>query len=577
MPESLHYVDWFIIFLYLFIVVIGGSYFTRRAHRGLSEYFLSGRNLPWWIAGTSMVATSFSCDTPLYVTKLVRTQGIYENWQWWSFMIGGMFSAFLLSKMWRRAEVLTDVELTELRYSGKSAAILRGFRAFYLAIPINCIAMGWVLLAMAKISAAVLGWGKWESIVIFSMVAFCYSLLAGFWGVVVTDVLQFVLAIAGAVMLAYYAVDAAGGLPVIIDFIRSQPEKFPETLNFIPSIKSSTTGLISAAFIGFLTYNLVQWWANINSDGGGKVIQRISACKNENHALGAVLWYNFAHFVLRSWPWVIAALASLVLYPELTDAESAYPKMVMEILPVGVKGLVIASLVAAFMSTIDTQMNWGSSYLTSDLYRRFINKNATEKHYLWAAKIFVVLMVTLAGLCAYFTDSVTEAFRFIIAFSAGTGPIYILRWFWWRINAWSEISAMIASSIISISLYTATNLEFAEKILITAAGSAAVWIAVAFVTPSVRKENLEEFYRRVRPGGFWGPIKNKLEIAPESLKTGVINSLLGVTACAGFTFSIGKLLLNQLKIGFIIMLIACVSSIVLYKRLKPEKKYDIQL
>ena len=568
MTDHLPLADWSIIIVYLLLIIAGGLYFTKRAHKGLNEYFLTGRSLPWWIAGTSMVATSFSCDTPLYVTKLVRTGGIYLNWQWWSFMIGGMLSAFLLSKLWRRAEVMTDVELTELRYSGKGASFLRGFRAFYLAIPINCIAMGWVLLAMAKISSAVLGWGKWEAIVVFSLAAFSYALLAGFWGVVVTDLAQFLLALIGAILLALFAVDAAGGWNEVVSFISSQPEKYPDTLKFIPSAYESGTSLVSAAFIGFLTYNLVQWWSNINSDGGGKVIQRINACKNENHALGAVLWYNFAHFVLRSWPWIIAALASIKLYPYLADPEMAYPKIIMEVLPVGVRGLVIASLVAAFMSTIDTQLNWGASYLVSDLYKRFLNPAKDEKHYLWAAKGALLLLMMLAGITAYFTESVTEAFKFIIAFGAGTGPVYILRWFWWRINAWSEIAAMIASAAISICLYMMTDVDYALKVLITAGGSAIVWMAIAYLTPATKMETLKEFYRRARPGGFWQPVSRHVTVVAEPVKDGIINWMFGVIAGFGFMVGLGKVILGVYGIGLSLLVIATLCSYWLFRRLK---------
>ncbi|MBC8277301.1 MAG: Na+:solute symporter [FCB group bacterium] len=564
-------VDWSIVFIYLALIIAGGMYFTRRAHKGLNEYFLTGRSLPWWIAGTSMVATSFSCDTPLYVTKLIRTGGIYLNWQWWSFLIGGMLSAFLLSRLWRRAEIMTDVELTELRYSGKGATFLRGFRAFYLAIPINCIAMGWVLLAMAKISSAVLGLGKWEAILVFSIAAFSYSLLAGFWGVVVTDVVQFVLALIGATVLALFAVDAAGGWNEVLTFIQSRPEQYPDTLKFIPSIKGpGAVGMISAAFIGFLTYNLVQWWANINSDGGGKVIQRINACKTEGHALGAVLWYNFAHFVLRSWPWIVAALASIKLYPHLTDPEMAYPKMIMEVLPVGVRGLVVASLIAAFMSTIDTQLNWGASYLVSDLYKRFLKPGQSEKHYLWAAKGALLLLMILAGFTAYFTDSVTEAFKFIIAFGAGTGPVYILRWFWWRINAWSEISAMIASSVISVCLYLFTDLDYALKVLITAGGSAVIWVAVAYLTPATAKEKLKEFYLRARPGGSWGPVKTGLSVNPEPVKDGIVNWLIGVAAGICFMMGIGKVIMLEAGVGMGMLGVAAGCSYWLWRRVKTD-------
>ena len=571
MTNNLAPADWAIIITYLLIIIAGGAYFTRRAHKGLAEYFLTGRSLPWWIAGTSMVATSFSCDTPLYVTKLVRTGGIWLNWQWWSFATGGMLSAFLLSRLWRRAEVLTDVELTEIRYSGRSAAFLRGFRAFYLAIPINCIAMGWVLLAMAKISSAMLGLDKWQAILIFSAAAFSYSLLAGFWGVVVTDLVQFVLAVVGSVILAIFAVNAAGGMPEIIAYISARPEQYPETLNFMPSVKSVNPGeLISAAFVGFLTYNLIQWWANINSDGGGKIIQRINACKNEGHALGSVLWYNFAHFVLRSWPWIIAALASIKLYPHIADPEMAYPNMIMDYLPIGLRGLVVASLIAAFMSTIDTQLNWGASYLVSDLYKRYIRPDMSEKHYLTAAKFALLLLMILAGLAAYFTESVTEAFKFIIAFSAGVGPVYILRWFWWRINAQSEITAMIASSVISISLYLFTDIDYAVKILITASSSAIFWIAAAYLTAPVNQDVLRKFYERVRPGGLWGCVRRDSELLPEPVGSALMNWIIGTAALFGYMIGLGKLVLLQTFTGIFLILASIVLSYWLVRRITSQ-------
>jgi Na+/proline symporter len=562
-------IDWTLIAFYLILSSVVGLYFTKRAQTGLNEYFLSGRSLPWWLAGTSMVATSFSCDTPLYVTKLVRTGGIWQNWQWWSFLIGGMMSAFLLSKLWRRAEIVTDVELAELRYSGIEAKILRGFRACYLAIPINCIAMGWVLLAMAKINNAILGWGKLESLILYCAITFIYSFLAGLWGVILTDFLQYIIAQAGAIVLAVYAVETAGGWQAIVDFISAQPEVYPDTLKFVPSAHSSASmEALSAAFIGFLTYIFVQWYANLNSDGGGKVVQRLNACKNENHAMGAFLWYNFSNFVIRSWPWIIAAIASIKLYPLLSDPEMAYPKMIVEILPSGVRGFVVMSLAAAFMSTICTQLNWGSSYLINDFYKRFIRKNRSEKHYLRSAQFATFLMMFFACLCAYFTESVTEAFKFIIAFGAGTGPVYILRWFWWRINAWSEISAMLASSAITIYLYSVTAIDYPVKILLIAGGSAVVWLIVTFLTPPVKDETLETFYRKIRPSGAWKPLKLKTGIAPEPLKAGIANWLIGVAVITLFIFGIGEILFGRVISGYGSVILAMGGTGWLYFRVR---------
>jgi len=562
------------ILIYLALIFVIGAAFTRRAHKNTESYFLSSRGLPWWIAGTSMVATSFSCDTPLYVTRLVRSGGISLNWQWWSFAIGGLFSAFLLSRLWRRAKVVTDVELTELRYGGKTGEILRYLRAGWMALIINTISMSWVVLAMAKIIGVTWGGPKWIAVLIAATLAVSYSFLAGFWGVVVTDVAQFIIAMVGAVALAIFAVNAAGGMENIIEVVGA------EKLSLIPSIppESIFTGQFwLSAFGGFIVYASIQWWANINSDGGGKVIQRMSAAKNEAHAFGATLWFNVAHYALRTWPWIIVALASLVILPELADDELAYPTLILTILPSPWIGILIAGLIAAFMSTVDTQLNWGASYLTHDLYKRWLAPGKSEKHYIKAAKISMLLLILLTAFISYFITSVTEAFKFLIAFGAGLGPVLILRWFWWRINAWSEITAMVASTVISTLVYVfAGDISFPVKVLTITFGSAVFWLPITFLTKAVGMETLISFYKRTRTPGAWGPVRRNwlLEEGPQPIKEKISGDLLGwlggILLTFGLTFSIGYFsLLNPVN-GTISLTIALAGGAVVYFWMKSR-------
>lgn len=562
-----------IIIAYNVLSLIVGVVMTRRAHRSTEEYFLAGRALPWWIAGTSMVATSFSCDTPLYVTKLVRTVGIYENWQWWCFGIGSLFATFFLAPLWRRAKVLTDVELTELRYgSGKASRLLRGFRALWLALPINVIAMGWVILAIYKIMNAAVGWDKPLSIIVFTGLAFSYTLLSGMWGVALTDLVQYVIAQGGAIIFAVYAVKKVGGLSALHDAVATSVSK-PDMLNMAPA--PGAGGFFSAdfwtpAFMGFITYIAVTWWANVNSDGGGKIIQRQNSCKNEQHALLATLWYSLTNLAFRSWPWILVALASMVLYPSIADPEMAYPQLMMEILPFGLKGLLVASLLAAFMSTISSQLNWGASYLMHDFYRPFLVKNRSESHYLWISKAATVVVLIGAGLAAYLTESVTEAFKFIIAFGAGTGPVYVLRWFWWRINAWSEISAMIASSAITLILFN-VPLPYGGRLLLITFGSAIIWIIVTLISKPAPMDNLAEFYRRTKPVGVWGAVRKwsrahgQITPQPARVSQPLMGWIWGMALVIGLTLAIGySVMLNPVPAA-LCYLVTLIGAIGLWK------------
>jgi Na+/proline symporter len=566
-------VDWAIIIAYNVLSLIVGVVMTRRAHRSTEEYFLAGRALPWWIAGTSMVATSFSCDTPLYVTKLVRTVGVYENWQWWCFGIGSLFATFFLAPLWRRAKVLTDVELTQLRYgSGATSRLLRGFRALWLALPINVIAMGWVILAMAKINAAAVGWDKLDSIFLFVGLTFFYTLLSGLWGVALTDLVQYVIAQGGAIIFAVYAVREVGGLSALKTALATTL-KTPDALSMAPAHGSG--GIFSAdfwtpAFMGFVTYVFVTWWANVNSDGGGKVIQRQNSCRNEQHALLATLWYSLTNLALRTWPWVLVALCSIILYPSLADPEMAYPQLMMQLLPFGLKGLLLASLLAAFMSTISSQLNWGASYLVHDFYRPFVAKGRSERHYLWASKAATVIVLAGAALAAYLTESVTEAFKFIIAFGAGTGPVYVLRWFWWRINAWSEISAMVASSAITLLLLS-VPLSYGARLLTITFGSALIWILVTILTRPAPMEVLAEFYRRTRPVGIWGAVRQWSrahgQITPHATRVTrpLAGWLWGMALVLGLTLAIGYALLLHPLPAAIWFTVSIIGAIGLWK------------
>ena len=512
------------------------------------------------------------------------------NWQWWSFAIGGLFGAFFLARLWRRAKVVTDVELTDLRYGGKAGRVLRVVRAAWLSLFINTIAMSWVVLAMAKITGVVWGGPKWIGVLAASLLAVVYSFFAGFWGVVITDVAQFIIALIGAVILAIFAVNAAGGIEHILEIAG------PEKIAMIPKIPESgffSMETLTGAFGGFMIYLSIQWWANLNSDGGGKVIQRMSAAKNEMHAFGATLWYNIAHFALRTWPWVIVALASLVLMPEtpfgsngISDHELVYPLLIIQLLPVGLKGLMVAGLVGAFMSTIDTQLNWGSSYLTHDIYRGWIAPGKSEKHYLIAAKVAMVLLLGVTSVMAYYIQSVTEAFKFIIAFGAGTGPVYILRWFWWRISAWTEIAAMAASSIISSTLYLFfPEIPFPIKVLLITVGSAVVFIPVTILTPAPAMKTLVEFYKRTRPPGAWKNVRNYLEkldqlTGAEDYQSPFAFDILGwiggIAMTLGSTFAIGYFVFGEIGTGIILSVIALIGTYVVFIWMRKRFYKDVE-
>ena len=579
---SLHLLDWLIIAAYLVGTVALGLAFARRASRSDESYFLAGRTLPWWVLGTSMVATTFAADTPLAVTGFVRDHGIWYNWFGWHYVLAQTLAVFLFSRFWRRAEVITDNELIELRYAGKPAAALRGFKACYFAVIYNFIVLGWVLKGMATVAETVLGIDPVYAVLGGAAFALLYALLAGFWGVVITDVVQFCLAMAGSITLAVIAVSRIGGITELKARLAASPLVSADTTAFIPG---GDLGLDSN-FFKFLVFVTLMWWASHNADGGGYLIQRMSAAKNENHARAATLWYVIAVNAVRYWPWILAALASLVFFPTLAAGENqevAYPMLMKELLGPGLLGVMLVSFFAAFMSTIDTHLNWGASYLVNDIYRRFVRPEASQRETVIAAKVCVAVMMIMAAVIAFFMTSISKAWLFVWAMGAGIGPVLILRWFWWRINAWSEISALAASVLMALGFEITAAIqsgadyelfatpvrlgEFAlqthHKALILVPVTIVVWLTVTFLTAPEPGRKLAAFYRRVRPGGAWGPVARE---CPDVVCDGLSRQIVvawagGVTMVYGILFGMGKLLLGEPRAAAVLLILAVIGAV----------------
>jgi len=504
---QLNGLDWLVLVAYGVVAVGVGLRFVRRAGTGTQEYFLGGRVLPWWLLGTSMVATTFSTDTPNLVTDFVRNGGVSQNWLWWAQLITGMCTAFFYAKLWRRSRVFTDIGFYEIRYSGRPAAFLRGFRAVYLGVFFNVMIMATVSLAAIKISGVLLGADKYTTVIVAGAVTALYSATSGLWGVVVTDLLLFGIAMTGAVAAAYYAVmhPAVGGLRALV----SNPA-VTDRLSLLPDFSDWRT----AATV-FLIPVAVQWWSTwypgSEPGGGGYAAQRMLAAKDERESMRSALWFNIAHYALRPWPWILVALASLVVYPTLDSIAAAFPNLdpsiirhdlaypaMLVFLPHGLLGLVVASLAAAFMSTISTHLNWGSSYIVDDLYRRFCRPNETEHHYVRVGRLSTILLVALASVVALWLESAMQAFQILLQIGAGTGLIFLLRWFWWRINAWSEISAMLVSFAVAVA-FQYVDMEPAWELVIGVAITTACWLLVTFLTRPDDEETLQAFYDRIRP------------------------------------------------------------------------------
>lgn len=542
--------DWAVVGVYLVITLAVGAWLSRRASGGLVDFFVSGRSLPWWLAGTSMAATTFSVDTPLYVTGLVARRGIAGNWEWWAFAISHVMLIYIFARLWRRATVVTDVELTELRYGGRPAAVLRGTRAFLFAVPINCIAIGYVMLAMRKVIEALglfTGLPAWLpgdarlwAVVVLCVFVLVYAGLAGLWGVVATDFFQFVLALGGAVLVAWFAVADIGGLAELKRQLVAAGEA--DALRTVP--RPGSPDLPMGTFLAYLG---IQWWAFRRSDGGGEFVQRLSACRDEREAERAAWLFNVLHYVVRSWPWIIAALAAMVIFPDLADPEQGYPLLMLRYLPVGLLGLVVASFVAAFMSTVSTQINWGASYIVNDLYARFVHPDADDHRLVSVGRLASVVIVAFAGLAAFYAQDIGAVFRFMIAIGTGPGAVLILRWFWWRVNAYAELAAMLAGFAIALLSYLPAwaGMGFGLRLAITAGGSALVWLPVMLLTAPERESTLRAFYARVRPGGpGWTRIRAAVGEPPASrLSVDVERTICAGLLLFGAMFAVGGALL----------------------------------
>jgi len=563
-------IDLIIVAAYTISMMIIGFLLSRWATRSTTEYFLSGRNLPWWLLGTSMVATTFAADTPLAVSGLVIKRGIAGNWYWWAVGLQAMLGTFLFAHLWRRSSVLTDTEFIELRYSGRGAAVLRAFRAVYFSLIYNTIVMGWVNLAMAKILYESFHFSKLLSVGICFVITVIYTSLAGLWGVVITDFLQFVIAMISAILLAIISVTKAGGIPAILNKLAEiyTPQKAEGIISFFPT----DAALLPVGF--FLIYIGLQWWTTGNTDGGGYFAQRILSAKNEKQAWLGFFWGTVAHYCLRPWPWIIVGLVAGITYyardpqtgqviDKLTgaaaDPERGYIRVMIDFLPSGLLGVMLASFVAAYMSTIDTQLNWGASYLINDFYRRFLVKDKDERHYV-KASIFATLLIALCGAgMTLLMSSIVGAWELLTAINAGIGVVYLLRWYWWRINAYSELAAMLTSLATASVLYIFTKVRFPISLLYSVPISSAVWIAVTLLTPPVEEKKLITFYERVRPGGpGWKVIMNKIAGAEKDKfpKERLHGFILGVIGLYSALFGVGKLLFGNFYEGIFLLLIS---------------------
>ena len=577
--------DWVVVALYFLFNIAVGLYYKSRASQNTAEFFLSGRNVPWWLAGTSMVATTFAADTPLVVTGLVAQNGIAGNWLWWNLLASGMLTVFFYARLWRRSGVMTDIEFAEIRYAGPPAAFLRGFRAIYLGLLINCIILGWVNLAMAKILQLVFGVSKGDALwIVVGMIALtsAISTLSGLWGVLVTDLFQFVIKMGMVIVLAVVAVQAVGGIEAMrvklaaIDQLRGATTGGQgSVLSFVPDVGSAWMPMIT-----FFVYIAVNWWATwypgAEPGGGGYVAQRMLSAKDEKNSLLATLWFNIAHYAIRPWPWILVALASLILFPNLKDPETGYVRVMIDYLPSSLRGLMVAAFAAAFMSTIATQLNWGASYLVNDFYRRFVRRDAAESHYVMASRLATALLTVVSAAVAFRIESIGGAWRVLIITGAGTGAVLLLRWYWWRINAWSEVSAMITAFVVSVLLQTVGGLQsdqpldFAHIVLITVAVTTAVWLAVTFLTRPESDATLVAFYRRTRPSrAGWGPVA---ALAPDVRPSadGLANLIDWVAGCVlvyGVLFGVGKLLLQETLAGLVLLVVAAVAGVIIYRDL----------
>lgn len=585
---ELSLLDWLIVVLYLIFTLGVGVYFSKRASSSTQEYFLSGRALPWWLVGTSMIATTFASDTPLAITELVRKYGLWRNWFWWNAALTHLMCVFFFARLWRRSEIVTDNELIELRYSGKPAAMLRGFKAIYFGIFYNFIVMGWVINAIASVIGVMAGLSQeWErSLLVWvcSAIALIYAVMSGYWGVVVTDFIQFIIAITGSIVLAVVAFSRLGGFSGLQEkLLTAQSDIGQVTFDFFPPVSFE----LNSPFVSMLVFLFVMWWANHYADGGGYIIQRIASCKDEKNSVLATLFFAFAN-VLRGWPWILVALASLVFFPTLPQDKDAYPLVMGYCMGVGMKGLLVASFLAAFMSTIDTHLNWGASYLLNDLYRRFINKNASEAHYVRITKLMVIGLMAGGAITAFSIERISAAWELTAEMGAGIGAVLILRWFWWRINAVSEIVALVSSLLlgfffllgkyfwpqVTILGFECATIPFHIKTLFIVPVSSACWLTATFLTEPESQEVLNRFYRKVCPGGWWKNIDRSL-INPDKQVFNVrfvINWFLGIALIFGTSLGLGYALFQCYIRSLLCLGMGVISGITIYLLQRTSNK-----
>ncbi len=573
--------DWGIIAAYMLISLGIGLWFSRRGSKNLMEYFVAGRDVTWWLAGISMVATTFAADTPLVVAKIVRTQGLIGNWIWWSGVMGAMVCVYYFAALWRRANIITDAEFMELRYAGGRGAFLRGFYAFFRSIFCNSVILGWVILAMYKIVYTLLGWPKVASTWILVSVSVGYIFFSGLWGVLATDLFQFVLAMAGCVILAVIVMSDAGGPAALVTKAVETCRAYAgqgtglvdptQVMNIFPNAESSQ--LVVLTFVALIT---LQWWQG--AQGDGFMAQRLFSCKNEKHSLLSVLFYGFLHYAVRPWPWIIIGLGSIVYFPSLADPEMAFPSMMVKFLPSGLRGMLVAAFFAAFMSTVSTHINLGASYLVSDIYKRFIKKDAPDRHYVVVSWFAILLMTVLAGLTCLLMKSVYSAWLLGMALMSGPAIIFLLRWYWWRINAWSEITALVTAIVSTMGLMLFSGLkdeaQYPQRLFIIIVVSTAVAVLVTLLTKPEPMEHLEKFYRRVRPGGWWGPVAERCpDVEKIAAPGGVtfLNWLLSVACVYSVMFGLGWLIFGFIWKGALALLLFAVLLTVVLKRIERVK------
>ena len=570
-------IDWAIVASYFLLSTGIGFYFTKRGGESLEEYFISGRQVPWWLAGAAMVATTFAADTPLVVTGLVATKGVAGNWLWWNMVMSGMLTVFFFARLWRRARVMTDVEFAEIRYSGKPAAFLRGFRALYLGIAIILIIMGWVTRAMIKILTISLGISPILAVGICFVITVAYAVAAGLWAVLWTDLVQFVIKMSAVIVLAIYAGRKVGGMDALVAGVTKHFGSETAAISVLP-VKFAGGHLEAYAWMPLLALTVflsMQWWAayypGAEPGGGGYVAQRIFSAKTERDGVLATLFFQVAHYALRPWPWIVTGLATVIMYPDLKDKEAGYVHAFVDLLPTPWRGFMLAGFAAAYMSTIGTHLNWGASYLVNDFYKRFVRKSETEKHYVNVGRVATVLLFILSIAVTSQLESVEKAWKFLLAIGAGTGLVLILRWYWWRITAWSEISAMITSFIASLIFLNTVPAHFAPSdpnadawvMILTVLVSTVVWLAVTFIMPKETDAQLDSFYNRVRPGGpGWRAVAARNGFPNEGIPGGALqwtNWIAGIIAVYSTLFGIGKLVFGHMGLGFGLLAVAVVA------------------